>query len=280
MRELRVRAAGTSGRRGETDLDDDLVRTERRLEGLLEELARGNVPTALWADDADRRVEREGRCGLIRCGIRVGKASTDGAARTHLQVSDGSRGFRERGERLGGRRAVGDRPVCRERADDDGAILALDLTEAGDAADVDQQFGLGEPELHQGNETVAAGQHLRVARPTECFDRLVDGRGRCVGERVRDHRRASPALRMACQTFSAVSGMSICLMPSGDSASITALTIAGVDAIVPASPIPLTPSGFVFVSVTVWSSANGGTSAAVGTWYSIMLPDSSWPFAS
>src|SRR5436309_12399122 len=38
--------------------------------------------TALWADDADRRVEREGRCGLVRRGIRVGKASTDDAART------------------------------------------------------------------------------------------------------------------------------------------------------------------------------------------------------
>src|SRR5438093_13171453 len=119
MRELRVRAAGVSGGRGEPDLDDDLVRTERRLEGLLEELARGNVSTALWADDADRRVEREGRCGLVRRGLRVGKASTDGAARTHLQVSDGSRGFRERGALPRARRPAGDGPVGRERADAD-----------------------------------------------------------------------------------------------------------------------------------------------------------------
>src|SRR5215210_3345862 len=56
---------------------------------------------------------------------------------------------------------------------------------------------------------------------------------------------ALPLLRwwIVRQTFSGVSGMSMCRMPSGASASTTALTTAGAAAIVPASPAPLTPSG-------------------------------------
>jgi len=41
-----------------------------------------------------------------------------------------------------------------------------------------------------------------------------------------------------------VQGISTSLMPSGRSASTIALTTAGVEAIVPASPTPLTPSEF------------------------------------
>ncbi len=40
---------------------------------------------------------------------------------------------------------------------------------------------------------------------------------------------------------------------------------AGVEPIVPASPMPLTPSGLVGLGVTVWSSLKLGISAALGT---------------
>src|ERR671933_184272 len=43
----------------------------------------------------------------------------------------------------------------------------------------------------------------------------------------------------------------MCLMPNGASASCTALTTAGVDAMVPASPAPFTPSGFTGDGVTL-----------------------------
>ena len=54
-------------------------------------------------------------------------------------------------------------------------------------------------------------------------------------------------------------------MPSGRSASMTALTTAGVAAIVPASPMPLTPSEFDGDGVSVRSISNDGISAAVGS---------------
>ena len=47
---------------------------------------------------------------------------------------------------------------------------------------------------------------------------------------------------MARQTRSGVHGIVTSLTPKGRSASTIALTTAGVEAIVPASPTPLTPS--------------------------------------
>ena len=55
------------------------------------------------------------------------------------------------------------------------------------------------------------------------------------------------------------------LTPSGRSASITALVTAGVAAIVPASPTPLTPSELTGHGVSVRSVSKLGSSAAVGS---------------
>ena len=58
--------------------------------------------------------------------------------------------------------------------------------------------------------------------------------------------------------------MSRCLMPRGASASITALTTAGVEAIVPVSPAPLTPSGLTRWGVSVRPSSKLGKKSALG----------------
>ena len=48
-------------------------------------------------------------------------------------------------------------------------------------------------------------------------------------------------------------------------ASMTALTTAGVEAMVPASPTPLVPSVLVSDGVVVWSTSKLIVSAAVGS---------------
>ena len=70
---------------------------------------------------------------------------------------------------------------------------------------------------------------------------------------------------MAAQTRAGVSGLSMCVMPSGESASHTAPTTAGTDAMVPVSPTPLTPSGFTVVGVTVCATSMRGICDALGT---------------
>ncbi len=51
---------------------------------------------------------------------------------------------------------------------------------------------------------------------------------------------------------------------------MTAFTTAGGEAIVPASPIPFTPSGFVVDGVSVRSTTNEGISVADGTRYCVI----------
>ena len=58
--------------------------------------------------------------------------------------------------------------------------------------------------------------------------------------------------------------MSMSLTPRWRTASSTELTTAGVEAMVPASPTPLTPNGFVVEGVVVRSVVKCGRSAAAG----------------
>ena len=70
---------------------------------------------------------------------------------------------------------------------------------------------------------------------------------------------------MARQTRSGVHGIWMSLTPNWRTASTTALTTAGVEAIVPASPTPLVPSVLVSDGVVLWSTSKLIVSAAVGT---------------
>ena len=69
---------------------------------------------------------------------------------------------------------------------------------------------------------------------------------------------------MAAQTRSAVQGMSMCFTPRCETASTTALWIAGVEPIVPDSPMPLAPSGLRGLSVSVFEVSKLHNSAAYG----------------
>jgi hypothetical protein len=59
------------------------------------------------------------------------------------------------------------------------------------------------------------------------------------------------ASAIARHTRSGVAGMSRCRTPRCASASTTAFWTAGIEPIVPASPIPFAPSGFLGVGVSV-----------------------------
>src|SRR5215217_6985203 len=116
---------------------------------------------------------------------------------------------------------------------------------------------------------MTAGERPRVGVLGERRERLVEGRGPAVVERrwtLRVHLYLL-AWSIARHTRSGVSGMSRCRMPSGASASMTAFTTAGADAIVPVSPAPFTPSGLTSVGVSVRSSSRGGNHSAFGTAY-------------
>src|SRR5262249_19801204 len=162
------------------------------------------------------------------------------------------------------------------------AIL-VEPVETGAPADGDDRPRLGEAELNHRQQRVASGECAGVVVGREQPSRLLDARrpavvelgwtlcGNCTSYQ-------SPSACIARQTRAGVSGMSTCRMPSVASPSITAFTTAGVDAIVPVSPAPFTPSGLTSVGVSVRSSSIRGMTSAFGTGYSIMLDVRSCPF--
>src|SRR4051812_14013197 len=168
-----------------------------------------------------------------------------------------------------------------------------DVGEVADAAHVDEHRRRGEAQLHERQERMPAGQQLGlVAVLAEQADGLLGRAGPDVVELGRNHYGfppvvdglaevpeplgrnaasadgvplAAPAPLMAAHTRSGEAGMSMSRMPNGCSASMTAFMTAGVDAMVPASPMPFTPIGLVGLGVVVWSVMKLGDSAAVGT---------------
>ena len=80
-----------------------------------------------------------------------------------------------------------------EGADAEGAVLLPHVAEPVDAVDIDEMTRLRQPEAHQGNEALAAGQDLGViAKFPEQRDGLGERRRGVVREFARDHGHSSP----------------------------------------------------------------------------------------
>src|SRR5262249_27725437 len=161
--------------------------------------------------------------------------------------------------------------VRRARADEQRVASVGDAAQLNKPADVDEQVGVGEPEPQERQQALPAGDDLGVfAAGGQRPDGLVHRARLDVIELGRDH--AAPPLPLAVpcaasivrQTCCGVHGIVTSLIPSGRSASTIAFTTAGVEAIVPASPTPLTPS-LLPAGLSVLSVMNDGRSAADGT---------------
>ncbi len=88
------------------------------------------------------------------------------------------------------------------------------------------------------------------------------------------------AALIAVQTLCGLAGIGTSCTPSPESASTTPLMIVDAAPMVPASPMPLTPSWLVGDGVTVWPVVIDGTSLAAGTRYSASVDDLRLPSVS
>src|SRR2546430_9476029 len=146
----------------------------------------------------------------------------------------------------------------------------LDVLEAGDAVDVDDERRPGQAQPHERQQRMASGQQLGVLVLAQEVDGLLDRFGPLVVERCRDHRLPSLlafpfASRIVRHTRSGDMGRSMSVTPRWESASMTAFTTAGGEAMVPVSPTPLTPNSFVVEGVSLRPMITSGTSGAAGT---------------
>ena len=75
-----------------------------------------------------------------------------------------------------------------QRADGDVAVFVTDVGKLGEPADVDEHLGNREPQLHQREQGMPAGQELSLVTGFGGeVDGLLDGPGPPVGERRGDH---------------------------------------------------------------------------------------------
>src|SRR5262245_43748592 len=120
------------------------------------------------------------------------------------------------------------------------AALLADIVQVLDAPEIHEVLRSGEAQLHHRNQAHATGERLRAFG--QQAKRFIQRLGRGIIERLGNH--AFLPAPITRHNFSGVSGMSRCFTPKGESASTTEFTTAGDAPIVPASPTPLTPSGF------------------------------------
>jgi hypothetical protein len=146
--------------------------------------------------------------------VREGPA--DGATVPHLGVTDVAGGTGQQWQFARREGGVLEIVMPGQRPDRDVAALVPDVGQVAEPADVDEDVGHGQPQLHQRNQGVPARQELRVlAELGGQFQRLADRRGPAVAERCRDHGATSEALAslIAAQTRSGVVGISMCRTP-------------------------------------------------------------------
>src|SRR5712692_1468165 len=256
------------GRRADPYLAQNLSGIESSCEHVHEEIVGFDHPFTGGANGNHLRAECDHRSGPVACGIRMSNATAYGSLVTYLNVANLS-------SALGQQRANFSQPVgsfqvimSGHRSNANLSTFLSNVGEVVDAADVDQDLRCRQPKLHCRNQAVPACEYLCIVGMfgKQC-DSFIDRLRRQVIKLCWNHLSLSCfqfTLLIIRQTFSGLMGMSRWRTPNGESASTMAPTIAGVAPIVPASPIPFTPSGFTGDGVSVRSSSIQGTIAALG----------------
>ena len=130
------------------------------VEEALVEVGGGDLARAVRALGDVRRAERERRRRQVGGRVGVGDRAADRAAVAHLRVADVAGGVRQQRHVLGEHVGVLDVVVAGQRADGDVVAGVADVRQVAEPADVDEHARLGQAQLHQRQQAVAAGEEL------------------------------------------------------------------------------------------------------------------------
>ena len=154
--------APTGGGFRHPDLGEQFVGLERGLEQALEELPDADLPLTVGAARDHGRVQREQDGGQVRGGVGVRDRAADRTAVPDLRVTDLPGGVGEQRYLAAEKLGMLDVVVPGQGADRDVRALVGDVGQVTQAAQVDDHLGGGQPQLHQRQQRVAAGQELGV----------------------------------------------------------------------------------------------------------------------
>src|SRR5262249_2024765 len=181
-------------RERDPDLGGELAGGGGRREGTGEEPGDWNAAAALGPLGHDFRLEGEHHRRVVVGGIAVGEIAADGGEVPDEGVRDHPTCVGEDGKPPPHHVRCFELGLPDERADHERPVPLGDRPEPADPVQVDDVAGRGEPELHQGDETLATGEDLRVlAEPAEKGDRVLQGGRAVVLEGRRNHARPPSA---------------------------------------------------------------------------------------
>jgi hypothetical protein len=141
-----------------------------------------------WNDHAPAEAGLEQHGGQVRGGVGVRDRAADRAPVPDLRVTDLPRRVREQRHFAGQDVGVLHVVVSGQGADRDVGAFVVDVRQVVQTAEVDDHLGCGQPQLHQRQQRVTAGQELRVVAVFgRQAHRLLDRACPLVAECGRDH---------------------------------------------------------------------------------------------
>ncbi len=159
--ELLVGGARPGRLHAQAHFANDLALLQLRGEHVDEEAVEVDIPFTTWTERADSAAQSERHSGQVARRIGVGQSASQGALGAHHRVAHFMGGLGEHGRLLVDLVRKLDVAIGGHRADGQISVFSPNVRQAWDAADVHEQLGLGEAQLHQRQQAVAAGQHFR-----------------------------------------------------------------------------------------------------------------------
>ena len=172
-------------------------------------------------------------------GRRIGmrQAAADGAAVADLKIADVLGALDDERKPLAQEGGLEQVAVGGGGADAGALPVLRDPAQLGEVAHVHQPRRLRQPEAHHRQQAVAAGEDLAAVAGRQRVERVPERHGAHVVEARRESSRVASRSRrpawIAAHTRAGVSGLSMCTIPSGESASHTAFTRHAAEPIVP-----------------------------------------------
>ncbi len=189
---------------GHTDLHQKLRLVQRGLVRSEEELPDADgAPASGALGDEGRPQCREGRGQVLR-RIGLAQRTAHGAAVAYERIGDDPLRVPQDGEVFADDRRGEQFRVADHRSDGQVVPVHPDQRQLAEAVDVDEGFGLGQPQFHHRQQAVSARHHPCLgAVPCEQLDRLLEAGGPLVLECSRNlHRalldRSCPLLQRCC----------------------------------------------------------------------------------
>ncbi len=161
--ELHVGRSAVSRRLRHLELDEHLVGRQGGLERVHQEVVDGDSSAAARSFYDRVSPQREHGRRMVVGRIGVGHVATHGGKVAHQRIGHHQAGLEERGVASADQWRRFQDGFSHHRSDGQMASALLQVRQARHPGDVDQVLRTGQPEFHEGDQALAAGQNLRLA---------------------------------------------------------------------------------------------------------------------